>query len=64
MMRPQIVVMLVAALAGAAAAQTIVIDTDPPGAEVWQGGECLGEAPVTLDGPFIEPLTLTTVKTG
>ncbi|MCP4231920.1 MAG: PEGA domain-containing protein [bacterium] len=61
-MRLPVVVVLITALTGAAAARTIIIETDPSGAEVWLGGECLGEAPVTLDGPTDEPLTLTVKK--
>ena len=63
-MRLPVVVVLIAALTGTAAAQTIVIETDPPGAEVWQGEEYLGEAPVVYSGPTDEPLTLTVKKPG
>lgn len=58
-MRTAIIITICAALAGPVIAQTITIETDPPGLDVYSAeGEFLGTAPVTLQNPPEENLTV------
>ncbi|MCP4230714.1 MAG: hypothetical protein GY771_11295 [bacterium] len=57
-MRLPVVVVLIGALTGAAGARTIVIDTDPSGLRVYTETDYLGKAPITLDLPLLEPITI------
>ncbi len=63
-MKPQIIIILLTVLVGAAGARIIVIETDPPDAEVWWDGEMLGEAPVVIEDPITESMTITVKKPG
>ncbi len=56
-MRKQIVYIIIVAtlqtlLVCAVNAQTLTINTDPPGLDVWVGNELIGKAPVQVEGPF------------
>lgn len=56
--RPLLLVALVAlagALAGCGMQRTLVIDSDPAGAQVWVDGKAKGTAPVRI--PFVHPGT-------
>ena len=58
-MRTAIIVSICAALVGTAAAQTITIETDPPGLDIYTlEGDFLGTAPVALQGPLEDNLTI------
>jgi len=48
-MRLPIVVILLAALVGAAGAKTLTIHTDPEGGSVWHRAAYLGKAPVIVE---------------
>ncbi len=58
-MRISIVAALCLSLITSAIAQTLTIETDPPGHEVWRGEENLGKSPVTIEGPFDGPVEIT-----
>jgi len=64
--RTAIIITICAALAGPVIAQTITIETDPPGLDVYNAeGEFLGTAPVTLQDLPEESLTvIVKTKTG
>jgi hypothetical protein len=59
-----IVVILLLIISSVAFPRTIVLDSDPKGAEIWQNGEKLGKAPITIEGPVSGSMELTVIKTG
>ena len=58
-MKTLIVSTLCLTLSGSALAQTLTIQTEPTGLEVWRDGEQLGVSPVTIEGPFDDPVEIT-----
>ncbi len=58
-LKPQIILILITALAGAAGAQTITIKTDPPDLDVTVDGEYIGKAPVTVEKRFDNTIKIT-----